>query len=413
MVVMILVLILGVGLGTSSMAQEIKTNSEGEAILSMPDGSWRYLEMGDTIYAEKDPEWGIEEYRHYLSAAKKFEEEIREVVDKSQEKMYTLDNKHKAAKEANDVYAEQEVALERDAHEEKLEKQESQLKYVRSLIKDIEKIGLRKKYEKLSKISIPLRYLNLTKDNYLDHQEQVVPMVQADDKKSEKTLKSPSSKKKVKHLARTSKDRTKSKGDKKARVESNKSIDVVRSSWEYQLPRVTATESVIDECAFAFDGVDDFSGNSRRDLHSEIFFTHTDARLRPYLRGRDYIVAEGYLSSVSGGYRYLTLTVRIASKNAKREYGAVKPSSLLRLSLLDNSTVSLFSQNGNSGRLDPVTGDVIYKITYGIDYQKAKLLSRSEVDQVRMVWSSGYEDYVVFNVDFFMRQLECLESKVN
>nr|MBX2817617.1 hypothetical protein [Saprospiraceae bacterium] len=184
------------------------------------------------------------------------------------------------------------------------------------------------------------------------------------------------------------------------------------SNGRYVVPNVLIDEDPLPNCRFAFDGVDQFNGGVRREMEEEILFTHTDPRLRAYLKGREYVTAEAYLSSVAGGYRYLTLTVRIASKNARREYGSLRSSSLLNIRLLDGSIVSLFSQDGSSGTIDPQSGDLVYKVLYGIDYQKTKLLAKSEVDQVRIVWSSGYEDYEVYNVDFFTRQLDCLNAKL-
>ena len=174
----------------------------------------------------------------------------------------------------------------------------------------------------------------------------------------------------------------------------------------------TSTEKVPEyKCEFTFHGIDEFTNTPKKELREELFFSFTDARLKPYLKDRDYISCKGYLSSIAGGFRYLTLIYTIASKNANREYGYIKNGSLLNLKLLDGATVSLFTQSENQGLLDPKTGDTVYKVRYPIDYQKEKILARSGIDRVRVVWSSGYEDYEVFNIDLFANQLKCLNSK--
>lgn len=174
----------------------------------------------------------------------------------------------------------------------------------------------------------------------------------------------------------------------------------------------TSTEKVPEyKCEFTFHGIDEFTNTPKKELREELFFSFTDARLKPYLKDRDYINCKGYLSSIAGGFRYLTLIYTIASKNANREYGYIKNGSLLNLKLLDGATVSLFTQSEIQGLLDPKTGDTVYKVRYPIDYQKEKILARSGIDRVRVVWSSGYEDYEVFNIDFFANQLKCLNSK--
>lgn len=165
------------------------------------------------------------------------------------------------------------------------------------------------------------------------------------------------------------------------------------------------------QCQFAFNGIDAFTNKLKKELQQELFFSFTDERLKPYLKDRDYVTCYGFLTSISGGFRYLTLVFAIASKNATREYGYIKNGSLLNLKLLDGQTVSLFSQSENQGIPDPKTGDMVYKVRYPVDFQKEKTLLKSGIDRVRVVWSTGYEDYEVYNVDFFINQLNCLNSK--
>jgi hypothetical protein len=165
------------------------------------------------------------------------------------------------------------------------------------------------------------------------------------------------------------------------------------------------------QCRFAFNGIDAFTNKQKKELQQELFFSFTDERLKPYLKDRDYVTCHGYLTSISGGFRYLTLVFAIASKNANREYGYIKNGSLLNLKLLDGQTVSLFTQSENQGIPDPKTGDMVYRVRYPVDFQKEKTLLKSGIERVRVVWSTGYEDYEVYNVDFFINQLNCLNSK--
>ena len=47
---------------------------------------------------------------------------------------------------------------------------------------------------------------------------------------------------------------------------------------------------------------------------------------------------------------------------------------------------------------------------YPIDPSVLGLLQNSEIESVRVFWSSGYEEYPVFNLDFFQKQLKCLDG---
>ena len=182
---------------------------------------------------------------------------------------------------------------------------------------------------------------------------------------------------------------------------------VANLNWESGV--MSAPPSYV--CQFVHDGIDEFTQQQKRELADEVFFYHTDDRLKTHMKGRDYVHCRGFLTSISGGFRHLTLAITIASRNARREYGYIKSGSLLNIKMLDGSTVSLFSQGDQLGTINSSDGSTTYTIKYPIDFQKEKLLSREEVDRVRIVWSTGYEDYEVYNVDFFQNQLSCLNQK--
>jgi len=184
-------------------------------------------------------------------------------------------------------------------------------------------------------------------------------------------------------------------------------------SGTYHLPSSAhlLTQGAANPCTFAYEGIDDFSGEPKKELVAETFFTYTHPQLKVHLKGKEYLVATGSLSSVAGGFRFLSLTFRISSTNAAKEYGYLAERSLLNLKLLSGETLSLYSQNRAAGRVDSKTNETVYKVRYPIDHQNVKTLLKSEVDKVRVVWSTGYEDYEVFNIDFLSRQLSCLTSK--
>ncbi|MBP9875180.1 MAG: hypothetical protein KBC60_14145, partial [Haliscomenobacter sp.] len=58
-------------------------------------------------------------------------------------------------------------------------------------------------------------------------------------------------------------------------------------------------------CKYAFSGVDESTGRSRKDLEPQLLFTYTDERLRVFLKEKEYLRCEGFLSA-SEGFRFLT-----------------------------------------------------------------------------------------------------------
>ncbi|MEL6656884.1 MAG: hypothetical protein AAFR36_10575 [Bacteroidota bacterium] len=160
-------------------------------------------------------------------------------------------------------------------------------------------------------------------------------------------------------------------------------------------------------CSFAFEGQDAEVGTFRRDLESELLFTYTDERLRPYLQDKEYLSCEAYLSSV-GGYRFLTLDFTFAYPNAQEAYGFIDQNSVLTLKLLNGDAINLRAASLDRGQYDTVKNELTYSVYYSVDRSYIGLLKASELDLIRVFWSSGFEEYPIHQMDFFQRQFQCL-----
>ena len=138
-------------------------------------------------------------------------------------------------------------------------------------------------------------------------------------------------------------------------------------------------------------------------------FKHTDPDLRPYFRNKDLVTCSGQLSQI-GDAVYLNLEFSIASPNAKKNFGVLPESSLMRLTLVDGTEIDLVNLQGDGGRIDPYSGHTLFVGRYLLENANQKRLSKVELDKMRVVWTSGYEDYDIFAVDFLVDQFECLKS---
>lgn len=164
----------------------------------------------------------------------------------------------------------------------------------------------------------------------------------------------------------------------------------------------------VPKCQIAYEGKDD-KGRFRRDLAQQLLFTHTDERLRPHLEpGREYLRCEGFLTQL-GGFRFLTLEFTFAYPNAREAYGFIEKGSYLMIRTLNEQFVTLFSGKLDRGTYDTETQLLTYQVHYPLDQGQLNLLKRSEVDKIVVAWSSGYEEYEVYQLGFFMGQVGCLE----
>lgn len=163
-------------------------------------------------------------------------------------------------------------------------------------------------------------------------------------------------------------------------------------------------------CRINFNNIDEYTHKKRIDLEKEILFTYTDPQVAAYFKGRQYIVGEAYLSEYVGDLRYLVMRITINSKTARAEYGYLKSGTLMAVKLLDGETVSLFSSSSDVGIIDDPNNLTSFKVAFPVSRENQRLLQRSLVDKVRITWSTGYEEYDVFNLDFFQNQLSCLNK---
>ncbi len=164
------------------------------------------------------------------------------------------------------------------------------------------------------------------------------------------------------------------------------------------------------ECIYETNKIDPANGLMLKALKPAILFTHTDPDLKPYFRGKDLITCLGRVS-ISGAYVQLTIEFQIASSHSQNNFGSLEEGSMLRFKLMNDEYISLFNLKTNMGHIDPYTGYTIFSGQYAMGKQEINKLSTVELDKMRVMWSTGFEDYDVYHVDFLINQLNCVMSK--
>lgn len=170
-----------------------------------------------------------------------------------------------------------------------------------------------------------------------------------------------------------------------------------------------AAKSTPNTCRYAFNGIDENSGRWRRDQEKQLLFTYTDDRLRLFLKDKEYLRCEGFLSSVDG-FRFLSLEFTFAYPNAREAYGFIEKGSILTIKLLNGQFVNLQAGTLDRGSYDTRRELLTYRVQYPVDQSLISFLRSSEAEAIRVFWSSGYEEYPVSSLDFFIRQIDCLEK---
>jgi len=195
-------------------------------------------------------------------------------------------------------------------------------------------------------------------------------------------------------------------------LEWNEESDSAPSAYTVSYPNTkpNANKAALPGCVFAFKGKDSFSGKKRVDLVSSQFFSYTSEKMRRYFVDNDMVQCEAYMSAVAGGYKFLCIEVTVASETAQKSYGSIEKQGLLSLKLVDGTTVNMYNNKTDNGSLDPLKKTVLYKGQYLIPSEHVKTLAKMDIDKVRLVWSTGYEDYIIYESDFLINQLNCLDK---
>lgn len=384
-------------------AQEIRTNEKGEKIVVYPDGSWQYFTIfggsKDVLFDSKDaqkpedaePEFGVK-YPVFkgeiapMDLAFSIPEEYarRIAVRKAQIALEarTVAQKRVAEAESQRAKLEQEMnALHRssNADEEALRRMSYRLNAAGKTVNEaqLEMVQAERAVastEELTRKGVYLRQLRI------EQKKQIKGI------KAAPTAVSLQSAEFIAGLAFAD----------NLMLYPSQAMDYVRTAPS-------------PGCKVAFEGVDAESRQFRRDVQKQLLFTHTDERLRMVLKDKEYLRCEGFATSI-GGYRFLTLQFTFAYPNAREAYGFIEKGSILTVKMLDGSFVNLRSGKMDKGSYDTLTNVLTYNVHYPIDRSQLSLLRNSEVDSILVFWSSGYEEYEVFEIDFFINQLSCLEK---
>ena len=131
--------------------------------------------------------------------------------------------------------------------------------------------------------------------------------------------------------------------------------------------------------------------------------SYTPDHLRNYYKNKDYLTIQSQLIESDGSYR-IRFTFTFASKDIIKSYGQITQDGFVRLKMLSGRTVFLSIEKNIAGSITPYTGETVYVVTTSvIDKEDHRQLSRSYVDNIGILWTSGFEAYAIYEVDHFIK----------
>jgi len=163
----------------------------------------------------------------------------------------------------------------------------------------------------------------------------------------------------------------------------------------------------LNECSFNYTLTDKVDGKRRSEVSPQFWFSYTNPNLYNLFSERDFLTARVSISEISP-YKFLNLEVNFATATAKREYGYLAGGANLTIIFTNGDFISLKNEVTSEGTLDQKTNTTSYKGIFSLSTRDERKLAANPIDKIRLVWSTGFEDYEIYHVDVLMNQLKCL-----
>lgn len=167
--------------------------------------------------------------------------------------------------------------------------------------------------------------------------------------------------------------------------------------------------SKVTQCQIKTESYDPVKKILHAELEKKFLFNYTPEKLRNYFKSKDYMVC---MSSVSktGKSVSLHLDLTFTSKDAAKSYGYVPDESMVTIQLVTGKLIRFKTRGDSRPTIEQYTGNIVYSLVVPMDNDAASSLEKVPLDRMGIMWSSGYESYDIYEVDFLMKQLNCLKK---
>lgn len=140
----------------------------------------------------------------------------------------------------------------------------------------------------------------------------------------------------------------------------------------------------------------------------EELFYHIPHEMRIHLRGKPMLTCEVNISR-RGPAKFLNFHFTLHIPSARRTFGGLAKNTPIRLLLLNGDIVNLTNLHPDTGNYHKNSNTVTFSAITPLTRRDESKLKGSELDQIRVVWDRGFEDYDIQNIFLIIDHLQCLE----
>ena len=385
-----LIAVLAILISTSLYSQEVLKTNSGQRILLVDDGSWRVVSETESIEGEttasgtslnsfKSPKQG----KYPVSPDQR--EEIQNLLTNYlSDEAQLLVNIEMEKRKLNQL-KEEKSEVKKD--KEKSEKIKGQISQSKESIEQNESF-----YKKTSKL---IKLSNELLDGKIKNRDKAFASLEINYNSSE-TL----------HSGMGGQSTDDGQVDGTETVEPETPAKSLLYPVKFDLEEDKGSRDEYD-CEIVFDGYDKEIGSDRREVKTQPFFSYSQEKMKPYFKTEDYLSCDANISKVDKNY-FLTLKIRIRSKDASKTYGLLRANENINIKLINGRNVYAKNINSDSGKIESYTGHTLYTGIFLLKKSDINDLKKYYLDNIGIIWSSGYEEYNIYNVDFLTNQIKCL-----
>jgi len=193
-------------------------------------------------------------------------------------------------------------------------------------------------------------------------------------------------------------------------TEKSKATNTIQSTYPKTF-KVAKTSNPREEynCNIIFDGYDKVQEAKRKQVESQYLFGYSQEKMKSYFKNDDFIKCNASLAKI-GKNTFLTLNFRVKSKDAQKTYGMLQANETIRLQMVNGNKIYCKNVIQDQGTIEAYTGNTLYTGVFLINKDDLGTLKKGYLDSIGVLWSSGFEEYEIFEVDFIKNQLACLEK---
>lgn len=195
---------------------------------------------------------------------------------------------------------------------------------------------------------------------------------------------------------------------KKKKVSDKKPIEKL-TTVDYDEKTNVMIHPPVTPCRIVFDSTDVFTGKRKKESARTLFFTQTDDLLKKMMKDKDYITCYAVATRIQGGITFLNLTFIIQSKETQKVFGFLEKGSPIVFRLMNGHTFNFTNSSTDIGVVDFLRNTTTFQATIQLYANDIKSITSSELDQVRVAWSAGVDDYEIYDVNILKNLLRCVE----